>query len=115
MIVIFFFFFFSSRRRHTRLTCDWSSDVCSSDLDRNRRQAESWIAAKLAEAVAQILNQRFEPAPAPLVARDIFHQRNVAKLAPGVCLSFGGVFALLDPRSEEHTSELQSHVNLVCR
>src|SRR5690242_21094478 len=29
---IFFFFFFSSRRRHTRLTCDWSSDVCSSDL-----------------------------------------------------------------------------------
>src|SRR6266480_2250575 len=28
----FVFFFFSSRRRHTRLTCDWSSDVCSSDL-----------------------------------------------------------------------------------
>src|SRR5690242_21273250 len=25
-------FFYSSRRRHTRLTCDWSSDVCSSDL-----------------------------------------------------------------------------------
>src|SRR3954463_16424430 len=24
--------FFSSRRRHTRLSCDWSSDVCSSDL-----------------------------------------------------------------------------------
>src|SRR6267143_794565 len=29
---IFFFFFFSSRRRHTRWNCDWSSDVCSSDL-----------------------------------------------------------------------------------
>src|SRR3989454_8609480 len=28
-----FFFFFSSRRRHTRLQGDWSSDVCSSDLD----------------------------------------------------------------------------------
>src|SRR5260370_1389701 len=27
-----FFFFFSSRRRHTRFKCDWSSDVCSSDL-----------------------------------------------------------------------------------
>ena len=27
-----FFFFFSSRRRHTRLRRDWSSDVCSSDL-----------------------------------------------------------------------------------
>src|SRR2546430_12971984 len=24
--------FFSSRRRHTRFDCDWSSDVCSSDL-----------------------------------------------------------------------------------
>src|SRR5207245_3117809 len=27
------FFFFSSRRRHTRCYRDWSSDVCSSDLD----------------------------------------------------------------------------------
>src|SRR3990167_2696309 len=26
------FLFFSSRRRHTRFDCDWSSDVCSSDL-----------------------------------------------------------------------------------
>src|SRR5688572_33191935 len=25
-------FFFSSRGRHTRFDCDWSSDVCSSDL-----------------------------------------------------------------------------------
>src|SRR5260370_40974416 len=29
---MFNFFFFSSRRRHTRFKCDWSSDVCSSDL-----------------------------------------------------------------------------------
>src|SRR5260221_8717025 len=27
-----YLFFFSSRRRHTRSLCDWSSDVCSSDL-----------------------------------------------------------------------------------
>src|SRR5437762_8187176 len=27
------FFFFSSRRRHTRYIGDWSSDVCSSDLN----------------------------------------------------------------------------------
>src|SRR5256886_8518132 len=32
-ILFLFFFFFSSRRRHTRFDCDWSSDVCSSDLD----------------------------------------------------------------------------------
>src|SRR6266480_3566824 len=35
-----FFFFFSSRRRHTRLTCDWSSDVCSSDLSRRGASAQ---------------------------------------------------------------------------
>src|SRR5260221_3699560 len=29
-------FFFSSRRRHTRSLCDWSSDVCSSDLNNVR-------------------------------------------------------------------------------
>src|SRR2546430_1649146 len=29
---MFFFFFFTSRRRHTIFDCDWSSDVCSSDL-----------------------------------------------------------------------------------
>src|SRR2546430_3852967 len=31
-VTYFFVFFFSSRRRHTRFDCDWSSDVCSSDL-----------------------------------------------------------------------------------
>src|SRR5205807_4119512 len=37
-------FFFSSRRRHTRLQGDWSSDVCSSDLDHGRHFAffHSW-------------------------------------------------------------------------
>src|SRR2546430_5851384 len=30
------FFFFTSRRRHTRFDCDWSSDVCSSDLGGDR-------------------------------------------------------------------------------
>src|SRR5438132_2678909 len=36
MVLISLFFFFSSRRRHTRSLCDWSSDVCSSDLSRRR-------------------------------------------------------------------------------
>src|SRR5207253_8153997 len=34
--LIYFFFFFSSRRRHTRWPRDWSSDVCSSDLEVGR-------------------------------------------------------------------------------
>src|SRR6266480_2488582 len=44
-----FFFFFSSRRRHTRLTCDWSSDVCSSDLAPAvaRRQAKPLVGEQL--------------------------------------------------------------------
>src|SRR2546422_903480 len=33
MFIVSFFFFFSSRRRHTRCSRDWSSDVCSSDLN----------------------------------------------------------------------------------
>src|SRR2546429_4531399 len=31
-------FFFSSRRRHTRCSRDWSSDVCSSDLQTLRQE-----------------------------------------------------------------------------
>src|SRR5437762_13304618 len=33
-LLLILFFFFSSRRRHTRYIGDWSSDVCSSDLER---------------------------------------------------------------------------------
>src|SRR6266511_686990 len=36
-----YFFFFSSRRRHTRFSRDWSSDVCSSDLE-NRASRSSF-------------------------------------------------------------------------
>src|SRR5207245_3452414 len=48
-----FIFFFSSRRRHTRCYRDWSSDVCSSDLQdrtRSRRRDESDAARHLCRA-----------------------------------------------------------------
>src|SRR2546430_7657149 len=40
-------FFFSSRRRHTRFDCDWSSDVCSSDLGARvpRHPAPTWASS----------------------------------------------------------------------
>src|SRR2546421_1710248 len=38
LCLLCFFFFFSSRRRHTRSDRDWSSDVCSSDLQRLERR-----------------------------------------------------------------------------
>src|SRR5205085_991881 len=54
----FFVFFFSSRRRHTRFACDWSSDVCSSDLGRVTKKDVQDFAAKAKAA----------PAPAPQAA-----------------------------------------------
>src|SRR5690242_1804531 len=42
-----FFFFFSSRRRHTRLTCHWSSDVCSSDLAGDNPPGDALIEIKV--------------------------------------------------------------------
>src|SRR5258706_5799188 len=40
-VALFDFFFFSSRRRHTRLVSDWSSDVCSSDLDAREHRVDT--------------------------------------------------------------------------
>src|SRR5215471_19996223 len=54
-------FFFSSRRRHTRSLRDWSSDVCSSDLNHagttamNNRQDALLAGAKFIEAVNRIV------------------------------------------------------------
>src|SRR3972149_11535997 len=61
--MLFSFFFFSSRRRHTRFDCDWSSDVCSSDLPSRGTfiltsvvvqtpiTAGEWVVAKLSPVV----------------------------------------------------------------
>src|SRR5689334_4026113 len=55
VVVFFFFFFFSSRRRHTRWNCDWSSDVCSSDLHPN------WsMGAKISVDSATLINKGLE-------------------------------------------------------
>src|SRR5260370_13792505 len=43
------FFFFSSRRRHTRFKCDWSSDVCSSDLHQKWQEPVTLLADHLTE------------------------------------------------------------------
>src|SRR5690242_21036227 len=84
----FFFFFFSSRRRHTRLTCDWTSDVCSSDL--------------------RVM--------LPLVSCRLVGVTRSPCALPRAPPKASGTFTVNDDtRSEEHTSELQSHVNLVCR
>src|SRR2546430_10635821 len=88
--MLLFFFFFSSRRRHTRFDCDWSSDVCSSDL--------------LIMAICRsVLRSEAAKNPSPA---DVLHKVN-RQLYPDIKEDMF--------RSEEHTSELQSQSNLVCR
>src|SRR5688572_31142190 len=48
-------FFFSSRRRHTRFDCDWSSDVCSSDL--GERDAREYLHTVYEDSLAALLGQ----------------------------------------------------------
>src|SRR5580698_5407144 len=73
---VYVFFFFSSRRRHTRLTCDWSSDVCSSDLagrtqpvnpplHRGRRQPH--LGADLGVRRARVVHERGDNPPVQLI------------------------------------------------
>src|SRR6266568_8887819 len=60
---IFVFFFFSSRRRHTRWNCDWSSDVCSSDLVETVLDAQMSVAYALAWIIvrAKLTLDEFTP------------------------------------------------------
>src|SRR2546422_6202428 len=87
MLAFLFFFFFSSRRRHTRCSRDWSSDVCSSDLRTCAPPARS------SSTPRRWWTGRWS-------------QRGRGRIIPRGCAS---------SRSEEHTSELQSRLHLVCR
>src|SRR2546429_4191498 len=87
------FFFFSSRRRHTRCSRDWSSDVCSSDLP--------------CPAHSQTKSSHTSSFP------DFRPRKESAGegfIGPQACASCHA-----EKRSEEHTSELQSRLHLVCR
>src|SRR5260370_31495751 len=60
-------FFFSSRRRHTRFKCDWSSDVCSSDLNASSAEllaiADEAFAGGDVSAAAQAYGQVLQDEP----------------------------------------------------
>src|SRR3990167_5912059 len=53
--VVGLLFFFSSRRRHTRFDCDWSSDVCSSDLWRPKIGARVWVPFRAATRLGVVI------------------------------------------------------------
>src|SRR5690349_9320141 len=102
-------FFFSCRRRHTRSLRDWSSDVCSSDLE-----GDNLAIFGLTGSGQHVITSTIEH---HAVLNSCKHLE-----ASGVEVSFVPVNGrgLVDPadvrrRSEEHTSELQSRRDLVCR
>src|SRR5947199_6460099 len=51
-------FFFSSRRRHTRCLSDWSSDVCSSDLEEVLRWTQQIRKGSTRLAILQLVSER---------------------------------------------------------
>src|SRR2546430_9900203 len=82
------FFFFSSRRRHTRFDCDWSSDVCSSDLPAAAAALQALDAGDVTRYMAILV-------PTVPLSRHIFQ-------APTYYYKTGVVFlAYLNGRSEE--------------
>src|SRR5438309_6925721 len=94
--VFFFFFFFSSRRRHTRWNCDWSSDVCSSDLPAGREPSARRMAVRRSSAPTERLPvssrlTRTETGPTGTFVRTC---------AIGIPRS-GPAWAACPPRSEE--------------
>src|SRR5699024_11834707 len=92
-------FFFSSRRRHTRSKRDWSSDVCSSDLC----SADPATSAAHERPVGRLLARPPRPPH--------HHSRSARRTPP----TSPADRAASPSRSEEHTSELQSRFDLVCR
>src|SRR3546814_2043653 len=102
VMCLFCFFFFKQKTAYEMRISDWSSDVCSSDLDARARRITPAMLIAAVQALASIptsddtllpspFDPRLDPALSPAVAE-------AARLDPGEA----------DGRSEEHTSELQS-------
>src|SRR2546429_3354376 len=136
-------FFFSSRRRHTRCSRDWSSDVCSSDLacrlaDHVIATNESYKEIEIerhnvpAERIIVVRNgvevPRDRPMPPDSPDHGLRRKGKTITASLGVMGFQDGLDYLIRPlrhlrydlrrrdfRSEEHTSELQSRLHLVCR
>src|SRR2546429_2416572 len=102
-----FFFFFSSRRRHTRCSRDWSSDVCSSDLGGGAGTGDRL--PLIVYRVYPDTGREEMVRGARLVGLSTRTLRNIAGIG-----NDDFVFNHVQ-RSEEHTSELQSRLHLVCR
>src|SRR2546430_12528567 len=72
-----FAFFFSSRRRHTRFDCDWSSDVCSSDLGNSWQWDSAQLIITACAGVVLLIVFVFveRRAPEPILPLRLFRNR----------------------------------------
>src|SRR2546430_5809090 len=134
-------FFFSSRRRHTRFDCDWSSDVCSSDLGKwniNKRTLGDYFPRP---SLVSHIQQPFTATDTlgAFDVRALVRGGGVTGQAGALRLAIGRALCLADERhrkklreqgllardppaverqkpgrSGEHTSELQAQSKLVC-
>src|SRR5438309_9723421 len=78
------FFFFSSRRRHTRWNCDWSSDVCSSDLVSSA--SRSMDAEARLKSIMDVLDQLAEDTSVPRnIRRGATEAKNRLKIGRASC------------------------------
>src|SRR5712691_9813341 len=87
------FFFFSSRRRHTIFDCDWSSDVCSSDLPPSPQPPESRAAIDvllqdLGRAVASERIANLKALYPAMTARDVASWRTFFRGAEHLSAKF---------------------------
>src|SRR3712207_7809082 len=116
MSEIYIFFFFSSRRRHTRYWRDWSSDVCSSDLDvicvvEEPKDVVAIERTREFRGRYHVLGGAISPIEG-IGPDDLRVKELMTRLMNGTVTE---LIIATDPRSEEHTSELQSRQYLVCR
>src|SRR6266403_2375803 len=87
-----FFFFFSSRRRHTRSLRDWSSDVCSSDLDDNyvRPEVDTSLGFAIEGGRHPVVEQALKRDGQPFIA-------NACDLSPGPGQKSGQIWLITGP------------------
>src|SRR5207245_8605404 len=102
-LLFFFFFFFSSRRRHTRCYRDWSSDVCSSDLD-GAPEGSYQCSGNTGISVCKKGSWEY----ATSCTCTIYDGDPRKPPYPSRCATNFDVANSVGCRSEEHTSELQS-------
>src|SRR5206468_7647348 len=107
---VYYLFFFSSRRRHTRSDRDWSSDVCSSDLEFEQMEMQFFVKPGTDLEWFDFWRQERMKWLAGLGVRPDklrFHQHAKDELAHYAKDAYED--------RKRHTSELQSRSDLVCR